>query len=93
MPKKRVVRKVVVVSEASDEDCSANGAKVDQWVLAHRSLSLIALARETIRVTLFPFLRTYSVPFTPYFTFFLGGGSPVVNWGSIARPLYYMRLA
>jgi len=34
------------------------------------------LARETIRVTRFPFLRTYSVPFTPYFTFFLGGGFP-----------------
>ena len=47
---------------------------------------------QTIRETLFPFLRTYSVPFTPYFTFFFRGRHlylsiylplTVVNWGSI----------
>ena len=41
MPRKRVARKVVVVSEASDEDCSANGAKVDQWVV-----KIVAMARD-----------------------------------------------
>ena len=41
MPRKRVARKVVEVSEASDEDCSANGAKVDQWVV-----KIVAMARD-----------------------------------------------
>jgi hypothetical protein len=36
------------------------------------ALSRSSLSRETIRVTLFPFQGTYSVPFTPYFTFFFG---------------------
>ena len=55
-------------------DCGSRRRQL--CLLAHRSLSLIALsrsslvARETIRETLFPFLRTYSVPSTPYYLFF-----------------------
>ena len=41
MSKKSAARKVVVVSEASDEDCSADGAKVDQWVV-----KIVAMARD-----------------------------------------------
>ena len=54
-------------ARSARHDCGSRRRKL--CLLAHRSLSLIALARETIRVTLFPFQRTYSVPFTPYFAF------------------------
>jgi hypothetical protein len=43
MPKKSAARKAVVVSDASDEDCSAkgDGAKVEQWVV-----KIVAMARD-----------------------------------------------
>jgi hypothetical protein len=69
-------------------DCGSRRRKL--CLLAHRSLSLIALLVKRIKGS--PFVRPYPVLLTPYFTFFLGGGSPVVNWGSIARPLYYLPL-
>ena len=54
-------------------DCGSRRRQL--CLLAHRSRCSSLVARETISETLFPFLRTYSVPFTPYYPFLYTLGS------------------